>query len=154
MRLNTCSTRIKNCTIKIPAITEKRLYSSNLMAMTKGMAMSKYLKIIDPKESANALPLVFTNFKGSVSPIIIKLRILNRVPRIKPLPTGFWPMRMKKNPAKIAAVIAWVQYFFWVCLTASIFGTCWIIISLFGDLDDLAVYNVGTADNAQNDKDG
>ena len=73
---------------KMPTITAKILYCSNLMPMITGTAKIIYLKNIDPREVKAALPLDLPSFMGNVSPIKMKLTILKTVPRIKPLPVG------------------------------------------------------------------
>ena len=81
---------------------------------------------MEPKEIQIAFFLVPPIFMGIVSPIKIKLIILKRVPRIKPLPNGLRPVKIRTSPAAIAVIIAAEQYFFWVCLIVSI-----ILVRLF-----------------------
>ncbi|MCJ7539709.1 MAG: DUF302 domain-containing protein [Desulfobacterales bacterium] len=66
------------------------------------------------------LKKVVEHLYGIISPIIIKLTILKTVPRIRPLPTGFWPAIIKKKPTKMAPIMALEQYFFCVSLSDSI----------------------------------
>jgi len=75
------------------------------------------------------------------------------VPRIRPLPTGFWPAIIKKKPTKMAPIMALEQYFFCVSLSDSIVGI--VIFSLdFGNFKDLAINDDPPADNPQNRKNG
>ncbi len=85
---------------------------------------------------------------GIISAIIIKLTILKTVPRIRPLPTGFWPAMIKKKPTKMAPIMALEQYFFCVSLSDSIVGI--VIFSLdFSNLKNLAINDDPSADNPQ-----
>lgn len=82
------------------------------MAKIIGIANKKNLTAIEARDREKVFPFVFPILCGIASPIKIKFTILKTVPRIKPLPRGLWPARIKKKPAKIAAVIALEQYFF------------------------------------------
>jgi hypothetical protein len=57
--------------------------------MIKGAARRIYLKNIEPRDNKKVLLLDLPIRRGRVSPIIIKLTMLNMVPKINPLPTGF-----------------------------------------------------------------
>jgi len=121
--------------------------------MINGTAKKTYLKNMERREKKKVLFLDFPIRRGRVSPMIIKLIILNIVPKISPLPTDAWPAIIKKKPTKIAAVMALEQYFFCVSLIDSMVGIV-IFFLLFGDFDDLTVNDNPTADNAQYRKNG
>ena len=74
------------------------------------------------------------------------------VPRIIPLPTGFWPARKKPIPTIIAIQIAREAYFFCVALTESIPPIFPVAPFVFNYLHDLTVYGDGAADDTQNSK--
>jgi hypothetical protein len=114
--------------------------------MIIGTARRIYLKKMEPREKKKVLLLDLPIRRGRVSPIIIKLIILKIVPKIRPLPTGFWPARIKKRPIKIATIIAPVQYFFWVSLIDSMVG---MVIFFFGfsNFKDLTINDNPTANN-------
>jgi hypothetical protein len=84
---------------------------------------------------------------------MMKLIILKIVPKISPLPIGSQPARIKKRPAKMAAVMALEQYFFWVCLIDSIVGMVFFFF-LFRYFKDLSISDDPAADNAQHGKNG
>jgi len=92
------------------------------MAMINGTARRIYLEHMEMREKKKVLFLDLPIRKGNISPIIIKLTILKTVPRIRPLPTGFWPAIIKKRPTKMAPIRALEQYFFCVSLRESIAG--------------------------------
>lgn len=108
----TPSARITNWIMKIPQTVAAMLNLSNLIDKTSGMAISPYRKNIDRNEKTVALLRENPILLGSISPINIKLNMLNMVPRINPFPIGFKPNRKKDIPTKIAMVIAMEQYFF------------------------------------------
>jgi hypothetical protein len=114
--------------------------------MINGTARRIYLKNMEPRDNKKVLLLDLPIRRGRISPMIIKLIILKIVPKISPLPTGIWPAIIKKSPIKIAAVIALVQYFFWVSLIDSMVG---MVIFFFGfsNFKDLTIYDNPTANN-------
>jgi hypothetical protein len=116
--------------------------------MINGTARRIYLKNMELRDNKKVLFLALPIRRGRVSPIIIKLIMLKIVPKISPLPTGFCPAIIKRNPIKIAAVIALVEYFFWVSLIDSIIGMVIFFIG-FSNFKDLAINDDPAADNAQ-----
>jgi hypothetical protein len=123
------------------------------MAMINGAARRIYLEHMEMKEKKKVLFLDLPIRKGIISPIIIKLTILKIVPRIRPLPTGFWPAIIKKRLTKMDPIMALEQYFFCVSLRESIVGIV-ILFFFFSNFEDLAINDDASADNSQNRKNG
>jgi hypothetical protein len=121
--------------------------------MSSGIARRMYLENMEARDKKKVLFFDFPIFNGSISPMTIKLIMLKIVPKINPLPMGSWPARIKTRPAKMAAVMALEQYFFWVCLIDSIVRMV-IVFFLFGYFKDLSVSNNPAADNAQQGEHG
>jgi len=101
-------------------MTANKLNLTDFIAMISGIAIIANLNKREPKEKKKVFPRDIPIFKGRASPIKMKLMMLKNVPRINPLPTALWPVRINTKPTKIAANIAREQYFFWVSLIASI----------------------------------
>jgi len=112
------------------------------------MAKIAYLKYIEPSAKKKVLPFDFPIRNGRVSPIKIKFTILKTEPKTKALPIGFRPIRIKIRPTKIATAMAVEQYFFWVCLTASIICAARVLFVLLCYLKDLAIHGVPPTDNS------
>jgi hypothetical protein len=123
------------------------------MAMINGTAKRIYLEHMEMSGKKKVLFLDWPIRNGIISPIIIKLTILKTVPRIRPLPTGFWPAIIKKKPTKMAPIMALEQYFFCVSLSDSIVGIVIFFLD-FGNFKDLAINDDPPADNPQNRKNG
>ena len=85
--------------------------------------------------------------------MMMKLIILKIVPKISPFPIDSRPASIKRRPAKMAAVMALEQYFFWVCLIDSIVGMV-VFFFLFCYFKDLSISDDAAADNTQHGKNG
>ena len=116
--------------------------------MINGTAKRIYLEHIEMREKKKVLFFDLPIRNGIISPIIIKLTILKTVPRIRPLPTGFWPAIIKKKPTKMAPIMALEQYFFCVCLTVSVVPFFSFVAAVFNYLHDLAIYRDTAADHS------
>ena len=104
----------------MPKITAISSNWSNRIATISGIARKTYLNKIEPSDNANAFFRVLPKRWGAVCAIMIKLKMLNTVPKTKPLPAGFKPATINSSAMTIAPAIALEQYFFCNCLIASI----------------------------------
>jgi hypothetical protein len=111
--------------------------------------MTAYLAKIENSDRNALLDFVGDNRSARVWPIRTKLITLKMVPRIKPLADGLSPIPINTRPIRMATVIARDPYFFWVCLTVSIFLFFAGRFVVFGHIHYLAINRNPAADDAQ-----
>lgn len=100
-------------------------------------------------EMRKVVLLVRPSLRGSVSPMRMKLTTLKNVPKIRPLPRVFWPIKTVPTPTMTAVAMALEPYFFCVLLIDSILTPFLLVLLVTDDVHDLPVNNVSTAENAQ-----
>jgi len=86
------------------------------MAITMGMARRMYLKNKDPSEIKKTAFLDLSILNGRTSPMIMKFKMLNKHPRINPLPTATCSRAIQQRQMIIESISAFEQYFFCMCL--------------------------------------
>ncbi len=105
---------------KNPATCRNKIELFKFDCYDKGHGQKQIPENNRSKRQQKQFSLGLSDLTPSVSPIMMKLRILKTVPNTSPLPAGFRPVTIKMSVTTIAVAIALEQYFFCNSLTDSI----------------------------------